>query len=99
MAKRGMETRGDRDSAEPFAAHRGLGRFESRPQRLSLSVKPHQLTRAECVKSIRMTGLVTELDVEGVAGQHLDDRANLACGKAKLWHIGEERYGVEELNR
>jgi hypothetical protein len=65
---------------------------------MSPSVKCKELLRAKRVQSIGVTGLVTELDLEGVARKNLDDSADLPRRKPELWHVRSECNGVEKLN-
>lgn len=57
------------------------------------------MVRSQRVQTIRVTGLATELDLERIVGEKLHDRTDLARQKAKLGHVCEECYSVEELNR
>ena len=74
------------------------GRFEPRSQRVSLRMQPDELMRAERVKPIRESRLAAKFDLEGIFRQNLDDCTDLARREAKLWNVGNQRHGIEQLD-
>jgi len=58
----------------------------------------NKLVCSKRVKTIRVGGLVTELDLERVAGEDPYDRPDLARRETEFGHVREECYGVEKLN-
>jgi hypothetical protein len=61
-------------------------------------MKCNDLATSKRVKAVSVTGLVAELDLEGVVRKKLDDRTYLAGRKPKLGHVRNEGYRVEKLD-
>ena len=65
---------------------------------MSLGVERDNLMRSERVEAVCITRLVTELDLESVVGENLDDCANLTGNEAQLGQVADESHGVEQMD-
>ena len=65
---------------------------------MPLRVQRNDLVRSKRVKAIGVTGLVAKLDLEGISRKNFDNRPDLARGKPKVGHVGNEGYRVEKLD-
>ena len=54
--------------------------------------------RPERVETVCITRLVTELDLESVVGENLDDCPNLTGNETQLGQVADESNGVEQMN-
>ena len=65
---------------------------------MSLGVERDNLMCPERVETVCITRLITELDLECVVGENLDDCANLTGDEAKLGQVADESHGIEQMN-
>lgn len=85
---------------KPDAGHLSLGLadFERRSERVPLGVKPDYLMRPKRVKTVCITGPVTELDLESVVAENLDHCANLTGDEVQLGQVANDSHGVEQMD-
>ncbi len=65
---------------------------------MPLGVERDNLMRSERMQSVRVTGLVTELDLESVLRKNLNDSTDLASDKAQLGQVANKSNRIEKMD-